>query len=135
MSGEGEVPEYAPEESLTHQHWSRALEDDVLLGQECADCEHVLGTPKSVCPACSGRTLRTVALPTSGEVFSETTIEVTPAAAADRYQVAVVDLGPTRLLARVEGDVTIGEQVSFAGTVEYEGLSGPLFQAVDDGSD
>jgi hypothetical protein len=76
-----------------------------------------------------------VALPTSGEVFSETTIEVTPAAAPDRYQVAVVDLGPTRLLARVEGGVAIGEHVGFAGIVEYEGLSGPLFQAVDGGRD
>jgi hypothetical protein len=130
MSGyDDPLPGNADLEGLTHRGWERALRDGTLLGQECVDCEHVLGTPKSVCPECAGRSLRTVALPTEGEVFSETTIDVTPAGLDDRYQVAVVDLGPTRILGRVEGDVEIGAAVEFGGTVEYEGMAGPLFHA------
>ncbi|WP_276258891.1 Zn-ribbon domain-containing OB-fold protein [Haloglomus litoreum] len=124
-----EVPAYAEGTGLAHATWARALRDGVLLGQECSDCEHVLGTPKSVCPACSGRSLVTVRLPTSGEVFSETTIEVTPEGLDDRYQVAVVDLGPTRLLARVADEVEIGDPVVFDGFVQYEDLPGPRFVA------
>lgn len=122
-----EIPAYAPREGLTHETWARGLRDGVLLGQECTDCEHVLGTPKSVCPACSGRSLVTVRLPTSGEVFSETTIEVTPEGLDDRYQVAVVDLGSTRLLARVADEVEIGDSVALDGFVQYEDLPGPRF--------
>ncbi|TSD09159.1 hypothetical protein DP107_17050 [Haloglomus irregulare] len=125
----GEVPTYAEGEGLKHESWARALRDGVLLGQECADCEHVLGTPKSVCPGCSGRSLVTVRLPTSGKVFSETTIEVTPEGLGDRYQVGVVDLGPTRLLGRMSDEVEIGDTVAFDGFVEYEDLPGPRFVA------
>lgn len=128
MTADG-VPAYAEGTGLVHDTWARALRDGVLLGQECEDCQHVLGTPKSVCPACSGRSLVTVTLPTSGEVFSETTIEVTPEGLDDRYQVAVVDLGPTRLLARVVDEVGIGDRVAFDGFVEYEDLPGPRFVA------
>jgi uncharacterized OB-fold protein len=124
-----EVPAYAEGTGLVHETWARALRDGVLLGQECEDCEHVLGTPKSVCPACSGRSLVTVRLPTSGEVFSETTIEVTPEGLDDRYQVGVVDLGPTRLLGRMSDTVEIGDTVTFDGFVEYEDLPGPRFVA------
>jgi len=122
------LPAYVDVGSLIHRDWERALRDGILLGQECADCGHVLGTPKSVCPDCSGWSLRTVRLPTTGEVFSETTIEVTPAGLDDRYQVAVVDLGPTRFLARVEDEVAIGDAVAFDGTVEYDDMAGPLFR-------
>lgn len=128
-----EVPAYAEGKGLNHESWARALRDGVLLGQECADCGHVLGTPKSVCPACSGRSLVTVHLPTSGKVFSETTIEVTPEGLDDRYQVAVVDLGPTRLLGRVADKVKIGDSVVFDGFVEYENLPGPRFVAEPSG--
>jgi uncharacterized OB-fold protein len=70
-------------------------------------------------------------LPTTGDVFSETTIEVTPDGLDDRYQIAVIDLGPTRLMARVEEEVAIGDPVVFEGTVEYEGMAGPMFRCPD----
>jgi hypothetical protein len=98
------------------------------LGQVCDECGHVQGVPKAVCQSCTSQSLSGRLLPQSGTVFTETTIEVTPEAAADRYQVAIVDLGETRVLARVETGVEIGDDVTFAGSVEYEGISGPYFE-------
>jgi uncharacterized OB-fold protein len=123
------VSEYVPaDERLTFERWASALRDDHLLGQVCEDCGHVQGVPKAVCQACTSQSLSGTVLPEFGSVLSETTIEVTPEAAPDRYQVAIVDLGETRVLARVETGVEIGDDVTFAGSVEYEGLTGPYFE-------
>jgi uncharacterized OB-fold protein len=93
----------------------------------CADCGHIAGVPKSVCHACHSRSTSATELPTSGTVYSETTIEVTPEGLDDRYQVAIVDLGDTRVLARVDGEVAIGDSVEFQGSVEYDDMPGPVF--------
>jgi uncharacterized OB-fold protein len=129
MSLEDAVSEHVPDdEELTYVRWARALRAGDLLGQQCADCDAVFGVPKSVCPECHGQSLGAVALPTSGEVFSETTIGVTPEGLDDKYQVAVVDLGETRILARVGGDASIGDTVTFEGIVEFDDMPGPLFE-------
>jgi hypothetical protein len=122
------VEQYVPEgERLNHTRWAEALADGVLLGMECDDCGHVGGVPKSVCPDCKSRDISATELPRTGTVYSETTIEVTPAGLDDEYQVAIVDLGATRVLARVGGGAAIGDEVEFAGSVEYDDMPAPLF--------
>lgn len=123
------VEKYVPEGAdLTHERWASALRDGALLGQVCDDCGHVSGVPKSVCNQCTSRNLSATTLPETGEVYSETTIGVTPAGLADQYQVGIVDLGETRVLARIEDDAAIGDEVTFAGSVEYDDMPGPVFE-------
>lgn len=123
------VETYTPDDgALDHAGWVEALRDDVLLGIECDDCGHVAGVPKSVCPDCLSQELSATELARTGTVYSETTIEVTPTGMDDKYQVGIVELGATRVLARIEGDREIGDEVEFAGSVEYDGMPGPLFR-------
>jgi uncharacterized OB-fold protein len=122
------IEKYVPEgEDINHVRWAEALRDGVFLGMECDDCGHVAGVPKSVCPDCTGRNLSATELPRTGTVYSETTIEVTPAGQDDIYQVAIVDLGETRVLVRIDGEADIGDEVEFSGHIEYDDMPGPAF--------
>ena len=126
-----ELPDGWTDDTLTHAKWAEAVRVGTLLGQRCQSCDHVVATPKSVCVDCTGRELSTIELPTTGTVYSETTIEVTPVGQDDRYQVAIVDLGETRVLGQISGDVEIDDEVSLSGHVEYEGMPGPTFSPVE----
>lgn len=118
-------------DDLRYADWAAAVENGRLLGQECADCGHVAGAPTGACPRCSARDLSTVDLPTTGEVYSETTIDVSPVQFAEAgYQVAVVQLGEARVMARIDGgQVAIGDEVELSGVVdEDDGHPAPVFE-------
>jgi uncharacterized OB-fold protein len=119
-------------ETLRYDDWAAAVTEGRLLGQECADCGHVGGTPKGACPHCGARDLTTVELPTQGEVYSETTINVPPEGFEERgYQVAIVDLGDARLTVHVDADdhVEVGADVSLSGCIDTdEGHPAPTFE-------
>ena len=124
---ESDLPE------LTHRTWSDALRSGRLLGQACPECGHVAGTPKGACAQCGSRSIETVELPTSGEVYTETTVMVPPEGIEERgYQVAVVQVGEARVMGRIEGDeVRIGDELRLAGYVSGEGGDpGPLFEPI-----
>lgn len=114
---------------LTHKEWKQALEDDVLLGQACADCGHETAAPKAACARCGSRDVDAVELPTAGTVYTETTVSVAPQQFGDDapYTVAIVTLGDARVMARVEGTVDIGDDVRLQGHVEADGEVAPLF--------
>jgi uncharacterized OB-fold protein len=121
-------------EELRYDDWRAALENGRLLGQVCEACGHVGGTPKAACPRCGSRDVTTVELPTTGEVYTETTVMVPPRGVEDRgYQVALVTVGDARVMARIDGEhVDIGEPVRLAGYVAGEqGDPGPLFEPTD----
>jgi len=63
---------------LTYEDWATALRDGTLLGQRCSDCGHVTAAPKAACAHCGSQGLTTTELPTTGEVYTETTLEVVP---------------------------------------------------------
>jgi uncharacterized OB-fold protein len=109
-------------EPLSYHDWAAAVREDRLLGQECGDCGHVSGVPSGACQECGGRDLTTVELPTTGEVYTETTINVPPEQFEERgYQVAVVDLGDARVMVRIEGDhVDIGDEVALSGHIDTD---------------
>lgn len=109
-------------EALSYEDWAAAVRDGRLLGQECADCEHVGGVPSGACQECGGRDLKTVQLQTEGTVYSETTINVPPEGFEERgYQVAVIDLGDARVMARIDGDhVDIGDDVALSGFIDTD---------------
>ena len=120
-------------ERLTHRTWSDALRSGRLLGQACPDCGHVAGAPKAACARCGSRAVETVELPTTGEVYAETTVMVPPEGVEERsYQVAVVQVGDARVMGRIEGDeVAIGDELRLTGYVRgEEGDPGPLFEPV-----
>ena len=128
-------------ETLTYGEWTRALKEGRLLGQACGECAHVLGTPKGACPHCGSRDVETVELPTTGEVYTETTVMVPPIGVEERgYQVAVVQVGEARLMGRIDGGeededthVDIGDSVDLTGYVTGEGGDpAPLFRPADD---
>lgn len=117
---------------LTHGEWTDAVRDGELLGQSCDNCGETQGTPKAVCPHCGSSDLETVDLPSRGEVYSETTINVPPSTVDERgYQVAVVQLGDARVMGRlVDQDVDIGDVVAVAGFDEdHQGYVTPRFEA------
>lgn len=112
------------EPPITYEDWQAALARGELLGVECR-CGAVTATPKRVCPACGSRELTARALPTTGTVDSETRIEVPPAG-HEPGVVAVVDLGPARVLGRVETAVAIGDRVALTDT-PADGRPAPVF--------
>jgi hypothetical protein len=116
---------------LTHRTWSEALRSGRLLGQACPDCGHVAGAPKAACAQCGSRSVETVELPTTGEVYTETTVMVPPEGVEEGgYQVAIVEVGEARVMGRIEGEVVgIGDELRLAGYVTGErGDPGPLFE-------
>lgn len=64
-------------------------------------------------------------------LFSETTINVTPAGFDDSYQVAIVDLDGTLLTARIDGAVEIGDHVRFDDIVTADGRPAPVFEPIE----
>lgn len=112
---------------LTFEEWARALRDGVLLGQRCVECERVAATPTAACGRCGGRAFDEVELPTRGTVHSETTVAVAPEGFDAPYQVAVVDLGETRLLARIDGEVVIGDDVALQDAIGTDDRPAPVF--------
>lgn len=118
--------------NLTHERWNEAVRKGELLGQRCPDCGATQGTPKAACPHCGSRELETTELPTSGTVYTETTINVPPVGLDERgYQVAIVRLGDARVMGRlVDQDVEIGDRVVLSGyDDDDDGYATPRFEA------
>lgn len=129
MSEQQPAPEsYLEGDGLTARAWRRALRDGLLLGQRCPDCGHVTAAPKAACARCGARDLAVEALPTTGEVYTQTTIAVAPEGFEGPYRVGVVDLGDARVLARIPDDADIGDQLSLAGVVETDDRPAPRFE-------
>lgn len=119
-------------DGLTHERWASALERGEPLGLACADCGYVSGTPKAACVRCGSREVSAVALPTTGTVYSKTTVEVAPGEQGSGYQIALVDLGDARLLGRIaDGEhVDIDDDVTLAATDEYQSDVVAVFEPV-----
>lgn len=117
--------------TLTHEAWADALREGDLLGVTCADCGATYGTPFAVCNDCGGRDVETTDLPTEGEVYSETTVQVPPVGFEGPYQVGMVQLGSARVMARLESEdrVDIGDRVVLDGVVDSDGNPAPVFRA------
>jgi uncharacterized OB-fold protein len=128
MSQQDHPSESVPESGLTYVEWAAALRDGTLLGIECTNCGAVVATPKSVCPRCHTDDVGPVDLPTTGEVYVETTIAVAQDAFDGPYQIAVVDLGETRIMARIDGEVAIGDTVTFTDVLEMKDKPVPVFE-------
>jgi hypothetical protein len=114
--------------ALTYAEWAEALREGDLLAVTCTDCGRTTATPVAVCPDCSSRDLESTTLPREGEVYSETTIQVPPEAFEGPYQVGLVDVDGTRLMARLEGDAAIGDRVVFEDVLEEGGEPAPVFR-------
>jgi uncharacterized OB-fold protein len=114
--------------TVTAAGWARALQDGVLLGQRCPTCGHVTGASKAACVHCGERELEIEALPTAGEVYTETTIAVAPEGFDGPYRIGVVALDKGRVLGRIPDDAGIGDTVSLDGTVEVNDGVAPLFE-------
>lgn len=114
-------------ENLTHAEWARTLREGLLLGQECEDCGNRTAAPKAACVRCRGGNIKTVELPTTGVVLTETTVGVAPEQFTGPYQIGLIDLGDATIMARFEDDIQIGDSVTLIGTVEEDIYPAPLF--------
>ena len=122
------------DDRLTYREWAAALREGTLLGQECSKCGHVTAAPKAACAQCGDREISTTKLDTEGEVHSVTTIAVPPERFEGDYQVALVDLGAGRVLARIDGGretVEIGDRVQFTNAMEADGHPAPVFEPTE----
>lgn len=108
---------------LTHAKWEGALVEGALLGLECEECGYVTATPKAACVRCGSRDVNQISLPTTGSVYSKSTIEIAPTAQGSSYQIAFVDVGEARVLGRiVTGErAEIGNRVELCDSYEYDG--------------
>jgi len=113
---------------LTYEDWATALRDGTLLGQRCSDCGHVTAAPKAACAHCGSQGLTTTELPTTGEVYTETTLEVVPEGFDGPYQVALIVLDDARVMAHVPEGVDIGQRVELTDTVEDDSAVAPVFE-------
>lgn len=127
-----EIERLIGEGRLRHEAWERGLEAGVLLGLSCGECGYVTATPKAACPRCGSREISTTRLPTTGRVYTKTTVEVAPEAHGGPYQIALIDLGDARILGRIaDGDrVEITDRVRFTDTYRYDGSLTPVFEPV-----
>lgn len=114
-----------------YEQWRSMLEEGVILGTICEDCGQTTATPKRRCIQCGSERLGPVELPTTGRVYSETTIFVTPDGFEDSYQIAMIDLDETVLTVRVDGTVEIDDRVQFAGTIASDGRPAPVFEPLE----
>jgi len=121
------VKRFVREGDIDHESWKRALREGVLLGQACEECGHVTAAPKAACVQCGSFELTVERLPTTGEVYTETTVAVPPEPFEGSYQVALVDIGDARVMAHVDGEVKIGDEVELRGAVEEDDDPAPLF--------
>lgn len=121
------IEQFVDSDSLTHATWKRALRAGHILGQECDGCGHRTAAPKAACTRCGERDLIIVELPTTGEVFTETTLAVTPEQFDNGFQAGIVDLGSAHIMAQFKGEVNIDDEVELVGTVEKDKEPGPLF--------
>ena len=115
--------------SLSHAEWVDALRDGDLLGVRCPDCGTVYGTPFAVCNECGSRDVETTELPTEGEVYTETTVEVSPVGFEAPYQVGIIQLDGARVTGRLTGEVGIGDRVVLDGVLEANDEVAPVFTA------
>lgn len=114
-----------------YSDWRELLEEGVLLGTECESCGWTTATPKRRCIDCGSERLAGIELPSTGMVYSETTIDVTPAGFDDSYQIAIVDLDGTLLTARIDGAVAIDDHVRFSDIVTADGRPAPVFEPIE----
>lgn len=129
-----EAGEYTDSDDLlNHETWVAALKDGTLLGQRCEECNRVTAAPKAACTRCGTRHLETVVLPTEGKVYSKTRIEVAPEGFDAPYQIGLIHLGETSVMARVMGSVSIGDGVEFTGVIETDPPA-PEFKPKNDSS-
>jgi len=94
------------------------LREGSLTTTECGDCGAVHYPPRVVCPDCLGDDLGYTSLPHEGHLHSFTAVRGTaPIGMTDDppFVVGVVDLGPVRLSARIDGaeydDLELGDAV------------------------
>lgn len=116
--------------SLDAARWGAALREGRLVGQECETCGHVTATPKAGCLRCGSTDLAAVELEPSGEIHVTSHVDVAPKGLDPGYQVGIVELAGAagaRLLARVEGEVDIGDSVELVDVFEAEEPPSPVF--------
>lgn len=129
MSKEQPVGEELPDE-LTFGAWQDALRKGRLLGHECGDCGWATSFPRGACDHCGSRDLAVTALPDTGEVYSETQVNVAPEGFDGGYRLALVDLDGVHVLGRIDGDAAIGDTVTFTDVFEREDAPAPVFEPV-----
>lgn len=100
-----------------HQFYEN-LRDGSLTTTKCRDCGELHFPPRIVCPECTGDDLTYTSLPHVGELYTYTEVRGTAAIGMNEdtpFVAGVVDLGPVKLSARIEGadlgDVAIGDPV------------------------
>lgn len=128
MSDEALPTDAIESNELTYEDWAAALRDGRLLGQRCDDCDHVTAAPKAACARCGSRDLTATELPTTGEVYTETMLEVVPEGFDGPYQVALVTLDDARVMAHVPSDVEIEQRVELTDAIEDDGAVAPVFE-------
>lgn len=113
---------------LNYQKWATALREGTLLGQRCSDCEHATAAPKAACARCGSQNLEAIELPSTGEVYTETRLEVVPEGFEGSHHVVLVALGDVKVMAHVPEAVEIGDRVELTSTIEDNGAVAPVFE-------
>jgi len=131
MSKEQPVQADELPDELSFKSWQKALREGCLLGHECEDCGWVTSFPRGACDHCGSRSLTVTGLPETGEVFSETQVNVAPAGFEGGYRLALVDLNGTHVLARIDGDAEIDDTVTFSDVFEGSDDPAPIFDPVE----
>ena len=87
------------------------LQEEQLMGGQCADCRSLYVPPRAICPQCRGTAMAWMQMRGTGQLAAFTSIAIaTPALQAEGYGrdkpyctgVVALDEGP-RVVARIEG--------------------------------
>lgn len=123
---------YPPRRSeLTGRFWD-ALAEGRFTTTRCDHCQKLTFPPKSFCPHCWSKDVTWSDVPTSGTVYTKTTVHIAPAIFAREapYDLCIVDLDVgLRLATRLtsgDAEARVGDRVELV-VLNYE--DGPLFAA------
>ena len=124
-----DIAEYLTD-GLDFETWAAALEDGVLLGQQCQECGRTMTTPKAACLNCRSQHIESTVLSTEGTVYGVIRVAVAPKGFESGYRIGLVKLDGTDgalILGRIDGGHKVGDTVTLVDTFEKDGTPSPIF--------
>ncbi|MCP5019258.1 MAG: hypothetical protein GY938_28835 [Ketobacter sp.] len=136
-SAPGKINRIHPVENHDHEHFWQGLRDGKLLIQKCDDCGELRHPPQPMCEHCQSIRWSTIESKGKGTVYTYTVMHYPEIPPFDYPNaIVLVDLEEgvrivSQLIGTKPNDIHIGMAVEMKLTEVQEGMTLPLFHAVD----
>lgn len=94
-----------------------------LVGMQCEQCKRKFFPPRGTCPTCRSKALKTIDLPTSGQLVTWTVTRVLPEEHEEKKAIlGVADFGGALVLAKIKGIESTELKKDFPLAVELDSM-------------